>query len=106
MKNVYSIDLSNLIATSLTNINSLFFQSRSIESINLNCGISIVTDMSNLFNGCSSLKALFLRNLKISSGTLTTDMFKDVTELSYLDIYGLTDENSAIINNLPKQIKN
>ena len=62
--------------------------------------------MSNLFNGCSSLKALYLRNSTISSGTVTTDMFKDVNELSYLDIYELNDENDAIIESLLKQIQN
>ena len=96
MKNVYSIDFSNLIATSLTNINSLFYKSSSIESITFDCDLSSVTDMSNLFNGCSSLKALYLPNFKISSETTTTDMFKDVNELSYLDIRNLKDEKSGL----------
>ena len=106
MKYVYSIDLSNLVSTSLTNINSLFNQTSSIESITFNCDLSSVTDMSNLFNGCSSLKALYLLNFTISNGTETTDMFKDVNELSYLDIRQLNDEKNAIIENLLKKIQN
>ena len=53
---VSSIDISNLITTSLTDISSLFYNSGSIESITFNCDLSSVTDMSYLFAGCKKLK--------------------------------------------------
>ena len=102
---VSSIDFSNLISTSLTNISSLFYNSGSIESITLNCNLSKVIDMSNLFDGCSSLKALYLRNFIISSGTKTTDILKGVNKLSYLEILGLNDVNNVIKKNLPTEIQ-
>ena len=105
MQYVYSIDLSKLVTTSLTKLNSLFYNSSSIEIIYLtNFDTSKVTDMSQMFSGCSSLKALYMSN-SIPQNAQTTDMFKDVKNLIYLDIKTFNDAKKVITSSPLNQIE-
>jgi len=74
LKYIISIDLSHLDSSKITNMNSLFKDCNSLETIIFTgFNTSIVSNMSEIFSGCSALKELDLNNFITNS---VTDMNK------------------------------
>jgi surface protein len=93
VKNIVSIDLSNLDTSSVTSMVNMFNGCKSLESINLsNFDTSKVTNMNHLFNGCSSLKSIDLSNFDTSKVTNKNNMFNECSSLKYIKLYRITEE--------------
>ena len=59
-----------------------------------------VTDMSDMFNGCSSLTSLDLSGWNTSNVTDMSEMFGDCNSLTTLDLSGLNTENVTDMSNM------
>jgi surface protein len=98
------IDIETLKFTStLTDINGMFLNCEKVETLLFTPGqidTSKVTDMEDLFNGCTSIKNIDLSTWDCTSLTYTVNMFSQCKSLVNLDIsfiksgYKLTESNS------------
>ena len=85
--NLISVDFSNFNSSSLITMNSMFYDCESIESIDLsNFKTSLVTDMSYLFDGCRDLKYIYLSNINTSKVENMSSMFSGCESLVSLDL--------------------
>ncbi|HHB0779232.1 TPA: BspA family leucine-rich repeat surface protein, partial [Enterococcus faecalis] len=86
-ENIKYVDFKNSIDCSqLTSMQSMFFYGNGLIQITglSNLDTSRVTDMSNMFYQCKSLKSLDLSGLTISSGVNYRDMFFKMDSLTTL----------------------
>ena len=82
-----SIDLTYFNTTSLTKTISTFKDCSSLESIDLSyLNTTLVTDMNNMFSGCSSLESIDLSYLNTTKVISMKSMFSECTSLKYLDL--------------------
>ena len=85
--NLISLDLSNIITTSIVRMDFLFCLCSKLIYLDLsNFNTSSVTTMRSIFNSCNSLISLDLSNFNTSSVTKMTYMFKSCTKLISLDL--------------------
>lgn len=96
-KNLISINgLQNLDTSEVTNMNQMFDGCSSLESLDLsNLDTSKVTDMSLMFKDCSSLKSLDLSNFDTSKVTNVVSMFYNCASLESLELNNF-DINESI----------
>ena len=81
-----SVDLSNL-TKSITYINYLFYNCKSLTSINLtNFDTSKIQEMQYIFFSCSSLKSINLSSFKTPELLNTKNMFQNCILLTSIDI--------------------
>ena len=98
-KNIFylvSIDLSNFDASTITDLDRMFYGCDSLESINfLNFNTSLVTYMMSMFNGCGSLKSIDLSSFNTSLVKNMGFMFNMCISLTSLN---LSHFNTSSVN--------
>lgn len=98
LDDITSIDLTGLDASHTTDMSALFEDCTSLTSIVWgNIDTSQVTTMSNMFNGCSSLASLSLNGFDLSSLTTMQNMFTGCSSLTTLN---LNVDNTDAINDM------
>ena len=87
--------------SSVTNMNFMFSKCSSLQTLYLsNLNTSSVTGMTWMFAGCTSLKYLIISNFDCTkAGNSISDIFKNVNNLEYIDIYNIKYPNSADFEN-------
>lgn len=94
-RNLKSIKgLENLNTSKVTNMSSMFQDCSSLTSLDLS-GFKTdkVTDMSSMFNGCSNLTSLDLSGFNTENVNKMGSMFRDCSSLTSLDLSGFKTEN-------------
>ena len=97
MKNVISIDLSNLKTSSVTNMKSLFDACESLKSIDLsNIDTSKVINMQRMFYDCYNLESIDLSYFDTSLVKNMNEMFYgcekiEIIDLSYFNTSSLSE---------------
>lgn len=82
-----SLDLTKFDTSKVTNMSGMFQHCSSLISLDLsNFNTSNVTDMSYMFNGCSALTSLDLSNFNTSKVTIMENMFAYCDKLTSLDV--------------------
>ena len=85
--NVKSIDLKYLDTSNVTNMSRMFETCTSLTSLDLsNFNTSNVTDMNSMFCECTSLTSLDLSNFNTSKVRDMSSMFQNCTSLTSLDL--------------------
>ena len=86
-----TVDVSGLSGT-LTGIAGMFGNCSQFTEIHFNAGLNTanVTDMSNLFRGCSGLSAIDVNVLNTANVTKMTSMFMGCSSLTSLDLSGFS----------------
>ena len=80
--------------SNVTNISRMFEGCSSLQSLDLsNFNASNVTDMNYMFNGCSSLQSLYLSNFNTSNVTNMGNMFSRCSSLQSLDLSNFDTSN-------------
>ena len=106
-----SLDISNLIISSIVNLGSMFSGCTSLLSLNLyNFDTSHVKNISYMFYDCSSLISLDLSNFDTSNVEAMDNMFDGCISLEYIDLRSysesklIKDSSRFIFNNVPDNI--
>ncbi|MCR5455687.1 MAG: DUF285 domain-containing protein [Bacteroidales bacterium] len=90
--------LQYLNTENITNINNMFFGCSSLTSLDLSSfNTGNVTDMGGMFSGCSSLTSLDLSSFNTGNVTNTNNMFSDCNSLTNLD---LSNFNTGNVTNM------
>ena len=90
-----SIDLTYLDASKVTNMDSIFYNCSSLESITFgeSFDTSSVTDMSYMFYHCSNLTSLELSSFDTSNVVNMSYMFNNCSSLTSLDLSSFNTTN-------------
>lgn len=84
---ITTVDLSNLDTSNYTDMSAMFQNCTSITSLDVsNFNTSKVTDMGHMFNNCYSLTSLDLHNFDTTNATDMESMFQSCTSLTNLDV--------------------
>ena len=79
--------IENLNTSEVTEMNQMFYGCSSLKELNVsNFNTSEVTDMSKMFSGCSSLKELNVSNFNTSEVTDMSAMFGNCSSLKELNV--------------------
>lgn len=92
----YATDIKSaeIIVSGMTNAGGMFNGCTNLTSVNLkNLDTSIITDMGGMFWDCSSLKSLDLTSFDTSNVANMTAMFKRCTSLTSLDLGSFDTSN-------------
>ena len=100
--NLKTIDLSNLDASHVTDMNYMFDGARKLESINFgsNFDTSNVIDMHAMFSWCTSLKSLDLSMFNTESVTDMNNMFNHCTSLTNINFGSFNTSNVTDMNQM------
>ena len=94
---ITSIQLNNVDTSNVTDMHNMFYGCSSLESIDLsNLDTSKVTNMSNMFYGCEALTSLDLSKLNTSSVTNMSSLFAKCKNLTEITINGI--DTSKVTN--------
>lgn len=97
LKDIKWGDLPNRLKDSL-NASSLFQDCKKIETIDLSLlNITLISSVSGMFSGCTSLKSILWGNIKVHSGSFS-NMFFACKSLTSIDTSFLDPEYNAIAN--------
>ena len=101
--------LSNINTSSVTNMMYMFYQCSSLKTLDLsNFDTSSVTTMSYMFSTCTSLKYLIISNFNFNNiqnpGGIyeVSDIFYNLDNLEYIDIYNIKDFNGVLKKEVDK----
>ena len=84
---IISIDLSNLITSSVTSTSNMFSGYSSLQIVNLQgFDASALLSMDYMFSGCSSLQTIYLSELTASGVTTMEGMFNGCSSLTSVDL--------------------
>ena len=90
--------LENLTSSAVTDMGEMFSGCSSLTSLNVsNFNTSAVTDMRSMFSGCSDLRSLNLSNFNTSAVTAMSEMFYGCSGLKELN---LSNFNTAAVTNM------
>ena len=107
MKNVISIDFTYLDTSLIRDVNSLFKDCISLETITFsNFNTSLVNNMSEMFYGCSNLIEIDLSIFNISSVVDMHNMFDKCRNLELIDLYNITMDKIITAHNMFKNLDN
>ena len=107
MMNVVSIDFTYFDSSLITDINSLFKDCNSLETIIFsNFNTSLVNNMTEMFSGCSNLKEIDLSNFDISNVIDMHNMFYGCTKLELIDLYNIKMNKLITAHNMFKNLYN
>ena len=107
MKNVVSIDFTYFNSSSIIDINSLFKNYVSLETIIFsNFNISLVNNMNELFTGCSNLTEIDLSMLNTTLVIDMHNMFYGCTNLKLIDLYNVKMDNLITAHKMFKNLDN
>ncbi|MCR4852655.1 MAG: BspA family leucine-rich repeat surface protein [Prevotella sp.] len=86
------VGLENLNTSESTDFNGMFYQQRYLTKLDLSTfDVRKVTDMSNMFYGCTNLKSIrFGDNFESSSVKNMEDMFSSCESIEKLDLSGMS----------------
>jgi len=96
------------ITKNVTNMSNMFFGCSSLKSINLsNLDTNNVKDMSGMFSGCSSLTSLNLSNFDTNNVTNMNNMFYNCSSLTSINLNNFDANNvtNKIVDEIPKSCK-
>ena len=99
---------SKFITNNVTNMSNMFFGCSSLKSINLsNFDTNNVKDMSGMFSGCSSLTSLNLNNFDTNNVKDMSGMFSGCSSLTSLNLNNFDANNitNKIVDEIPKSCK-
>ena len=86
------IDISNFDLSSVSNMEQMFYECYSLTSINMsNYGTPELFNVVEIFFGCDSLNILDLSNLDISHCDYYSNMFSNISNLIYINLYNFID---------------
>lgn len=86
------IDISNFDLSSVSNMAQMFYECYSLTSINMsNYGTPELFTVVEIFFGCDSLNILDLSNLDISHCDYYSNMFSNISNLIYINLYNFND---------------
>ena len=86
------IDISNFDLSSVSNMEQMFYECYSLTSINMsNYGTPELFNVVEIFFGCDSLNILDLSNLDISNCDYYSNMFSNISNLIYINLYNFND---------------
>jgi len=86
--------LNNLITENVTDMSNMFEGCSSLQSLDLsNFNTENVEDMSNMFEGCSSLRSLDLSNFNTENVEYMSYMFRGCSSLRSLDLSNFDTRN-------------
>ena len=86
------IDISNFDLSSVSNMDQMFYECYSLTSINMsNYGTPELFTVVEIFFGCDSLNILDLSNLDISHCDYYSNMFSNISNLIYINLYNFID---------------
>ena len=89
-----SLDLSGFDTMNVTDMSGMFQDCSSLSSLDLsNFDTTNVTNMCRMFQDCSSLSSLDLSSLDTTNVTIMWDMFRDCSSLSSLDLSSFDTKN-------------
>ena len=103
VKNITSVDLSQLVSLEIESLYSTFSGCSSLKSIDLSyLNTTLVDDMRNMFSECTSLESIDLSHLNTSKVVSMRSMFYkceslEYLDLSYLDFSSCTDTASMLL---------
>jgi len=101
MENIISIDFSHFDSSLITDMNSLFKGCKSLKTIIFtNFNTSSVSNMNEMFSGCTALQILDLKNFITNEVTNMNKMFSGCDNLKYLDISQFNVLSNDIFNDL------
>lgn len=97
-----SIDYLDYLNTdNVTDMSCMFQNCTSLENLDItSLNTANVTDMSAMFSGCSSLTALEATILNTANVTDMSSMFSGCSSLTFLDVAGLNTANVTNMNNM------
>ena len=95
---IIKIDMSNLHTGEITDMSEMFSGCSSLEEINLsNCNTENVTNMSKMFSNCRSLKKINLSKINTEKVTDMSEMFSRCSSLKELN---LSNFKTEYVNNM------
>ena len=95
---IINIDLTNLDFSEVTNMSEMFSFCKSLKSIKLsNINLSLVKDMSLMFFGCNALTSIEINNINTPSLINMHGMFGSCTSLESLDLSAF---NTSLVRNM------
>ena len=101
MQYLVSIDLTNFDSSLVTNMDNMFYGCSSLESIILsNSDITNVETMEYMFYGCISLKTIDLSNLKAQNLTNMHSMFNECKSLKSVNLSNFDSPKLLIMINM------
>ena len=93
--------LNNLITENVTDMSNMFRGCSSLRSLDLsNFNTENVEDMSNMFEGCSSLRSLDLSNFNTENVEYMSNMFERCSSLRSLDLSNFDTRNVTDMYNM------
>lgn len=93
--------LDNLNTSQVTNMKQMFYGCSKLSSLDLsNFDTSKVTDMYNMFNGCSNLSELDLSSFNTSKVTDMDSMFYGCSKLAKLDLSNFNTSKVTMMNGM------
>lgn len=100
-RSLKSIDLSHFSTAHVKNMGRMFYRCSSLTSLDLsNFNTHNVNDMRDMFNGCSSLVSLNVQNFNTANVTTMTNMFCGCSSLTSLDLSNFTVNNGSAIHGM------
>lgn len=96
LTNLTSVDLANISFENLTDISNMFNGCSNLTTVTNIPATSNVTNMSSMFNSCTNLTTIDLSNFDTSSATSMYSMFSWCTSLTALDLSNF--DTSSVTN--------
>ena len=104
MKNIISIDFSNLNTSLVTDMMILFYGCEKLASINFtNFNTEQVENMYGMFSNCKTLTSVDLTNFNTSKVTDIGFMFEECQNLKYID---LRNFDTSLVTNMRRMFYN
>ena len=100
-KSIQSIDVSNFDTSQVTDMSLMFNGCSSLKSLELKFDTKNVENMSSMFRGCTNINSIILTNFETSNVKDFNEMFHECPNLSYLDISNFS-HNGYLENFLEK----
>ena len=97
-RSLASLDVSNLNVGNVTNMGTMFYWCRSLTSFDVSkWNVGNVISMDSMFSGCSSLTSLDVSKWNVSKVTNMNSMFYGCSKLTSLDV---SNWNVSSVNNM------
>ena len=100
-KSLISLDLSNFDTYSTTDMSNMFNNCSSLESLKINFNTENVTKMPYMFASCAKLTSLNITSFNTKNVRDFTNIFKDDINL---DLYLDSNKCQNLINILPNSV--
>ena len=104
--NLTSLDLSSFDTTNVTDMSYMFYKDTSLTTLDLsNFNTELVTTTASMFYGCSALTSVDLSGFGNMRKTTTFgNMFDACTNLKFIDMRNITFRSSATTSNMFRSV--